>query len=164
MNLRKTVVAVILIAMMILGVGCQQHNQSSLESKYASIYIQVFDSYFDIDIGLHEGMKYLAIDMDSLTNATDDNKKAITAHFEEKFNIEIKDMSFKDLEEHGFVHEMNQIDGLLLYIDNFDVTENTITVEGTKFKSGIGANVIKSILKKNGNEWILESSEVMAVA
>lgn len=139
-------------------------NQNTQESEYTSIYIQVFESYFDIDPALHEEMEYLAIDMDSLTNTTDDDKKVIAAHFADKLNIEIIDMSFDELNEQGFVGEMNQIDGLLLYINNLDVTKNTITVEGTKFKSGLGANFIKSILKKDGNKWVLESSDVWAMA
>lgn len=162
MNLKKSIMAVILIAIMVLEVGCQQH--SSQESEYASIYIQVFDSYFDIDPALHKEMEYLSIDMDSLKNATDGDKKAIAAYFEGKFNIEIKDMSFKELNEQGFAGEMNQIDGLLLCVNNLDVSENIITVEGTKFKSGIGANFIKSIFKVDGNKWVLESSDVMAMA
>lgn len=159
MKLRKIFIAFVL-AVAILAAGCQ----SSPKIEYASIYIAAFDSYFGIDPGLHEGMEYLAIDMDSLVNATDDDKKAVKAYFEEKTGVEVKDASLNELKEQGLVHEHNQIDGLLLYINNLDVTKNAITIEGTKHKSGNGANFIKSVFEKSGNTWELKSSEVTAMA
>lgn len=174
MNLRKAVVALLLITAITIVAGCQQHDSGSQDGEYASIYIAVFDSYFDLDPGLHDGMEYLAIDMDTLTNAGDDDKKAVADYFADKFNIEIKDMSLEDLREQGLVNEtleidgdliyINEIDGLLLYINSVDISKNAITIEGTKFKSGNGVNIIESTLKKELNKWVLEGSRITVMA
>lgn len=133
---------------------------SNETSEYSSIYIDVFDAYFSVDTALHADMKFLAIDMDTLNYATDGDKSKIIEHFMEKFNIEVKDASFDDLIEQGLVKDGNAIDGVLLSIDKIDVNNSVITVEGSKFRSGNGANGFKSVLKKSGDIWKLKNTEM----
>ena len=133
-------------------------------NDYAAIYIDVFDAYFNIDTALQADMKYLAIDMETLKYATEDDKRLITEYFEDKFSIEVKKASFIELKEQGLVKEGNYIDGILLSIDKIKVNPFTITVEGSMFRSGLGAKGIKSVLKKSKGEWKLKSSDMTWIA
>jgi len=133
-------------------------------ADYASVYITALDSWFTIDPGLHAGMKYLAIDMDTLKYADDEDKRLIAEHYEQKFNIEVKDASFDDLEKQGLVINAESIDGILLSVDKVKANHFFITVEGEKFRSGDGANGIKSVLKRSGDTWKLKSSEMIWIS
>ncbi len=133
-------------------------------TAYAQAYIDVFASYFDIDPGLHEGMTYLAIDMDTLKNATDVDKEAIAEHFAKELSLEVMDASMQDLQEQGLVKEGSTIEGILLYVESVEETATTLTVEGVKYRSGLGANFNKSVLDKKDGEWVLRETEMVAIS
>ena len=133
-------------------------------SEYADIYIDAFDAYFDVDPELGDDMEYLAIDMDTLEHATEADKREITDHFKEKFGVEVKDASFEDLEKQGLVYEGNYIDGILLYVSKIEVGGSSITIEGTKFRSGIGADGIKSTFEREGGQWILKNVDLIWIS
>ncbi|MEI6578274.1 MAG: hypothetical protein WCN92_02280 [Eubacteriales bacterium] len=159
--MKKVCYLVLCLLIISLATGCTSNTATV---PYSSIYIDVFDSYFTFDTALHSDMKYLAIDLDTLKYATEDDKRLITEHFKEKFNIEVKNASFIDLEKQGLVKDGNYIDGILLSIDKINVNPFTITVEGTKFRSGLNAKGIKSVLKKSGGTWKLKSSNMTWIA
>lgn len=64
-------------------------------------------------------IKYIAIETQTLENATVSDKKAVLEHFK-KYNVEIMDESFETLKSKGMVKDLNSLEGLLLRIEKVD--------------------------------------------
>ena len=160
----QKVISILSIFLIFVFVGCtkeievkEQHEIKP--SKYYSIYTEVLDSYMGKDPGLESGMKYIAIDLESLKNAEEKDKENILKYFA-KYNLEVKGESFKTLKEKGMVKEGNYIEGLLLSVENVEfVSDSEVIIEGSKFRSGTGALGFKSVVKYDGEKWVLKETK-----
>lgn len=129
-------------------------------TQFRDLYTIALDSFIPIDDGLNSDMKYIAIDTNTLTHASETDKKFILKYFE-KYNLEIMDETFDSLKEKGLVKEGNYIEGLLLSIDEIKfVSNNTVEIEGSKFRSGLGAVGVKCVIKNEDGEWILKKADM----
>ncbi|HHV28978.1 MAG TPA: hypothetical protein GXX73_05165 [Clostridium sp.] len=113
-----------------------------------------------IDEGLNGDMEYIAIETQTLENATESDKKAVLEYFK-KYDVKIMDESFETLKAKGMVKDLNSLDGLLLRIVKVDkISDNEIIIECSKFRSGLGAVGVKCVLKKENDKWIVSSSQL----
>jgi hypothetical protein len=133
-------------------------------TKYYDIYTLALDSFMPIDDGLNGGMQYIAIDTKTLKDATETDKAAIMKYFE-KYNVKVIDESFDSLKAKGMVKDMNYIEGLLLSVKSIELkTDGEAIVEGSKFRSGLGAIGVKSTIKLENGKWNLKSSNMMWIS
>lgn len=133
-------------------------------SEMADIYILALDSFMPIDKGLNGEMKYIAIEMKSLTEATKVDKKEILKYFE-KYKVKVIDESFETLKAKGMVMQMNSLEGILIRVDKGEKkSDDEFVIEGSKFRSGLGAIWVKCVVKKEKGKWTLKSSNMMAIS
>jgi hypothetical protein len=105
-------------------------------------------------------MEYIAINSQTLSNASDEDIIKIKDYFI-KYEVEIIDESFNTLSEKGMVKKGNYIEGLLLEITDVNIiSDNKVIIEGSKFRSGLGAVGVKSTVIKSNGEWQLESADM----
>ncbi len=174
--MRKYLLSVILIFTIMLA-GCssnlprdnsnnlpKENNETKKTTKMAEIYSLALDSMMPIDEGLNGDMKYIAIDTSSLKDATEEDKKYILKYFE-KYKVQVMEGSFESLNGQGMVKEGNYIEGVLLKVENIDFSlTNKVKVEGSKFRSGLGAIGVKTQLKNKDGKWIVESADMLWIS
>lgn len=123
------------------------------------IYILALDSMMPIDEGLNGEMKYISIDGTKLEYITENEKAEILTYFNKKYNIKTMDASFEKLKEMGMVKDINSIEGILLTLSKVEVVDKkNVTINGYKFKSGIGSVGVMSKITNKDGKWKVESS------
>lgn len=147
----------VLLIMLLSMFGCEASNDSI---NYDEIYIIALESFISLDEGLNSEMEYIAINSETLIDATQSEIESVTDYFK-KYQVDVINESYKTLDEKGMVNEGNFIDGILLEIEIVDlVSKNKIVVEGSKYRSGLGAVGVKCVLVKEDGKWILESADI----
>lgn len=137
-------------------------NETSVDklTKYYDIYTIALDSFISLDPGLNGDMKYIAIDSKCLRNASLEDKKAIFKYFE-KYKVPVIDESFDSLKAKDMVKDGNFIEGILLTVENIEFKSgNEAIIDGSKFRSGLGAIGVKSIVKLKNGKWTLEKADM----
>ncbi|MCT4544463.1 MAG: hypothetical protein N4A63_13030 [Vallitalea sp.] len=130
------------------------------ESIWDDVYSIALDSFITVDEGLNSDMEYIAINSQTLSNASDEDIIKIKDYFI-KYEVEIIDESFNILSEKGMVKKGNYIEGLLLEITDVNIiSDNKVIIEGSKFRSGLGAVGVKSTVIKSNGEWQLKSADM----
>lgn len=168
----KKILLLVIVLIVTSTIGCSNSDRNGdkenvVESEvneevsiYSDIYTIALDSYMPIDEGLNSDMQYIAINTQTLENATDEDIKRILDFFK-KYKVDVIDESFESLKEKGMVKDGNYIEGVLLVIESINqVSENRVIIEGSKFRSGIGAIGVKSTIIKENGKWILDSAEM----
>lgn len=135
--MKSRVLSIFLTAIVLISIiGC---NKSDDTTKWSDIYITVFESLMEDDKALNADMKYIAINVAALTNATEEDIDIIFDYFG-KYNVDVIDESYQTLEEKGMVLEYDYIEGVLLDVTEVRIkTDNKVIVEASKFRSGTGA-------------------------
>ena len=94
--MKNIVLNIFLTAILLASlVGC---NKSDDTNKWSDIYITVFESLMEDDKALNTDMKYIAINVEALANATEEDIDIIFDYFE-KYNVDVIDESYQTLEE-----------------------------------------------------------------
>ncbi|MGG3916382.1 peptide ABC transporter substrate-binding protein [Rossellomorea vietnamensis] len=126
------------------------------------IYTIALDALMEEDKALNSDMTFIAIDMSHLDGVDEKQKKAIIRHFEDQYKVEVMDATMDELEEKGYYNpDTNALEGLLLQIEKVDFTFNDhVLIEGSKFKSGIGAVGLRIEVEYEDGEWQLKKSEL----
>lgn len=156
---------IILICIGIVGYPQIEKIRSHPEDNLAVIYSMALDSFMSLDSGLNSNMKYIAINTKTLKESTEEDKKKILDHLK-KYNVEVIDASFEDLKEKGlFDSETHSLEGVLLEIDSLKITFNKeVIIEGSKYRSRLGAiDAECRIIYKNG-AWKVKKSEITAIS
>ena len=149
---------IILILSIIFSVSAC--TDKKIEPNYAEIYSLTLDSYMPIDSALNYEMKYIAIDTKTLKNATKEDVKYILEYFD-KYGVDVIDESSESLAEKGLIRKEkgNSLEGILLSIDKVEAkSDKEIILEGSKFKSGLGAIGVRTIIIYDDKWKIKESS------
>lgn len=131
------------------------------KDRLEDVYNAALDSFMNLDQGLNSDMKYIAIDTKSLKGINEENKKAIIEHFK-KYNVEVMDASIDDLKEKGlFNKETLSLQGILLSVSKFEKKSDAkIIIEGSKYRSGLGAIGVKCTVVYKDGLWKVESSDI----
>lgn len=138
------------------GCGQKEGTAEHLEGAY-SLALKLM---METDPGLNQSMDYIAVDMETFELDTGD-KERILRSLETKYGVDAMDASFEELKAQGlFEEESGSLDGILLTIEEMESNFNgSVTFNGAKMKSGLGAVGVQSTLKFDGSRWIIEESQ-----
>ncbi len=136
------------------------------EEHVGEIYRIALDSVMEMDKALEHDMEFIAIDMSHFSDVSDGDKKEILNYFEDKYNIEVMDNTFEELEEKGFYHpETTSLDGVLLKIEKVEYRFNkTVFFEGSKYRSGLGAVGVEGTVHFKDGNWKVKEANMTWVS
>lgn len=150
----KNAVAIFLALCLVLS-GCSKDAEVDSKDHLVDIFTLAFDTMMENDEALNHNAKYISIDMNHLTELTEDNNEDILSFFKEKYKVDTMNASFEELKEKGMYNpDTVSLDGVLLKIEKYDfVNHHESLFEGTKYKSGQGAYTCKLIVHYANDEW-----------
>jgi len=129
--------------------------------QLSEIYIIALDSIMEKDKALNKNMEFIAIDMSNFQDINKMQKEEILNFFNDKYDIDVMDATFEELEEKGY-YDPNTLalDGVLLRIEKVDFKfNNDVLFKGSKFRSGKGAIGVEIIIHYKNGEWKIKESE-----
>ncbi len=175
----KKAICVFLIILLLFSTGCSKpvdtnaavsskRQKAGYEDKTSLcyIYVQAIEILLEEDTALNQGMKYIAIDMDTLKGISRDNEKEISEYFEKKYT-KVKDASLEDLKKEGEFDARNKLlkNGVAVKVNKImEFTDESIEFEASKYKSGLGAIGMEFKFKKQDNGWKLVDSGLRWIA
>lgn len=140
--------------------GNPSDKSAKPQDNLAEIYRIALDSFMPLDEALNHDMKYIAIDGDTLKNIDKDGKNSIMDYFK-KYNVDVMDASLEDLKEKGLFNKGRGIDGILLSISEIKVeSDDRVMVEGSKYRSPLGAIGVECVIVYKDDKWQLENSKI----
>lgn len=133
----------------------------NLKDHFGELYIIALDALMEEDKALNSDMTFIAIDM-SLDGVDEEQKKTILHHFKNQYKVKVLDAAMDELEEKGYYNpDTNALEGVFLRIEKVDFTFNDhVLIEGSKFKSGIGAIGLRIEVEYEDGKWHLKESEL----
>ncbi len=139
----------------------EQGDGLDIEGRIVDVYIAALDSLVNLDEGLNGGMKYISIDTSTLKHLRESNKSELLKYFQ-NYDVEVMDASFDELKEKGlFNEETLSLEGILLSIDDIKMaSDKKIIIEGSKYRSGLGAIGVNCILEYKGDQWEVKKAEI----
>ncbi len=162
---RVKLISFILMTLIISGCAIDNNTDETYETlDYGIIYSLVFDAFILEDEGLNSDMTYIAIDVESMSRAKTDE---VTYVFEQlsKYGVEVIDESFESLKSKGLVGAGNSLEGILLEVSSFELTEDgRVVVNGSKSRSGDGAIFLECSLIKVDGVWTLGYTDVKMIS
>lgn len=175
----RKAICVFAVILLLFTAGCSKsdgkntiespENQEAVYVDRATlcyVYIQAIDNLLEEDTALNEGMKYIAIDMETLKGINRDDEKTITEYFERKYT-KVKNASLEDLKKEGEFDVRNKLlkNGVAVKVNKVvEFTDDSIIFEASKFKSGLGAIGMEFKFKKQDRVWKLDDSGLKWIA
>lgn len=128
----------------------------------SEIYTLALDVFMEEDAALNSDMAFIAIDMSNFNELADDDKEAILNYFEDKYDVEVMDATFEELQEMGlFDQDEMVLDGVLLSLETVTFKfNNHIFFEGSKYRSALGAVGGEVTVHYKNNEWKVKESKM----
>ena len=125
------------------------------KENLGEIYSVALDSLMKQDEALNSDMEYIAIDLSNSEEVDENDKKEILNYFKEKYKVNVMDATLEQLEEKGLYNpEIMLLDGVLLKIEKVDFKfNNKILIEGSKYRSGLGAIGVEVKVHYKDNKW-----------
>lgn len=149
---------ILCLIIMILLVGCSQETPDTVGA-----YTTVIDQLYNEDMALNSDIKYIAIDTSLMINLSEEQKQILLKELE-KYGHTVLDMTFEELEEEGYIEELQFKEGIFFKISDELINGKSITMDVQKWRSGLGAigyddlvvkyNNSKWEITKTGNAWI----------
>ena len=126
-------IIVVLILLTIIATGCNQEITDTVGA-----YTTVIDKLYNEDIALNHEIKYIAIDTSLIKNLPKEQKSELLEEIE-KYGYIVLDMTFEELEEQGYIEDLYFKEGILFKIEDKTMSGNTIQMDVSKWRSGLGA-------------------------
>lgn len=126
-------IIVYLIIVLIIATGCNQETPDTLGA-----YAEVIDKLYNEDMALNSDIKYIAIDTSLINNLSDEQKSSLLKDLE-KYGYTVLDMTFEELEEEGYIENLYFKEGILFKIEDEPMRGKSITMDVSKWRSGLGA-------------------------
>lgn len=148
----KYLAAIFLVYSILLS-ACS--TESDPKEHLTEIYGTVFESMMENDKALNSNAEFISIDMNNLSDLTEQNKQDILIYLKDKYKIETMNVSFEELKEKGMYNpETMSLNGVLLRIEKVVFVNNyEVLFEGSKYRSGLGAFGCKIIVHFENDEW-----------
>ncbi|MCM1989042.1 hypothetical protein [Oceanirhabdus seepicola] len=122
----------------------------------ADIYNVVLDYFIELDVALNNDMKYIAVNFD--TNIDNETKEKIKENLK-KYNVDVIEGNVEELLAKGLGDEYGNLDGILLSISDIKIeSENKIIINGSKYRSGVGAVSTHVTVNNDNGTWKIQSS------
>jgi len=158
-SVAKTMFLLFLLSITIFSIGCTQPGEIDKVDAYKT----VIDKLYQEDSGLNGDIKYIAIDTSSIINL-DESEKQELLHELESYGFTVLDMTMGELEEEGYIKNLFFVEGILFEIDDETMQGTSITMDISKWRSGLGAIGYDGLIVKyknskweivkQGNAWI----------
>jgi len=131
-----------------------------IEDELALPYALTIDSIIGVDPALNHEMTYIAVNFDNMKNMTEDIQESIESYLS-KYQVPIINESYATLVEKNMLIEENYINGILIDFDSIVyVSEDELLIEGSKYKSSLGAVGVEVVLKRVDGVWTVISAEM----
>ena len=148
---------VLFIAVFLMG--CTQPG----EINKVDAYTTAIDKLYQEDSGLNGDIKYIALDTSSIINLDDSERQELLQALE-SYGFTVLDMTMEELEEEGYIKDLFFEEGILFEIKDETMQGATITMDISKWRSGLGAIGYDGLIVKykngkweivkQGNAWI----------
>lgn len=145
----KKILSISMVILIMLGGGCAEDTAPNSVDAYKT----VIDKLYNEDTGLNSNTKYIAIDTSAMVNLNDDAKTELLKQLE-NYGLELLDMTFDELEKQGYIQDLYFKEGILFKIEDTPLKNNVITMNVSKWRSGLGAIGYNNlVIKYNDGEW-----------
>lgn len=140
-------------------VACSEGTKS--KENLGEIVRIALNSIMEMDQALNHDITFIAIDMRSFSDLDDQDKADIVTDFKEKYNMEVMEATFEELEEKGLYNlDTLALDGVLLSIEKITYkSSKTIILDGVKFRSGKGAIGVECTVHYVDGNWKIKESK-----
>lgn len=126
-------IIVFLILIVVVATGCSKEAPDTIGA-----YTAVIDKLYNEDTALNSDIKYIAIDTSKISNLSDEEKSKLLKDLEE-YGYTVLDMTFEELEKEGYIKDLYFEEGILFKIEDEPVSGKSITMDVSKWRSGLGA-------------------------
>lgn len=142
------------------------NNAVEPKEHLGEIYSVTLDSIMEQDNSLNDHMKFIAIDMSNFKDVDDSDKEEIVKYIKDKYNVEVMDATFEQLEEKGlFNSDTMVLDGVLLKVELIDFkSNNQIPFIGSKYRSAKGAIGVEGKVHYKDNGWRPKDVEIISIS
>lgn len=153
----KKIIA-LMIFIVLLATGC---SKEELDMVWA--YTTVIDKLYNEDTALNSDIKYIAVDTSLIKNFSDEQMSILLKKVED-YGYIVLDMTFEELEEQGYIDDLYFKEGILFKLEDVSKSKNSIIMDVSKWRSGLGAIGYDDLVvkyqngkwevKKTGSAWI----------
>lgn len=139
--------------------GALEVTWEAVEIDYAQIYIDAIYSYYK-----GSNNEFMAIDTDSLTGASKEEKDEVIAYFKNK-GVEVKEASWEQLEEQGLISNPGTVSarvigGVSISIGDVEITQNRIVVQVHRIYGALDGAGFEICFEVQDGKWCLVSKRV----
>lgn len=155
----RKIFILLILSITVFTVACTQSEEVDKVGAYAT----VIDKLYEEDSALNSEIKYIALDTSLIVNLNDEEKAELLKELE-NYGFSVLDMTFEELKDKGYVKDLYFEEGILFRIKDEPIKGNSITMDISKWRSGLGAigyegTVVKYKngkweIDKQGNAWI----------
>ncbi|MDF2616792.1 MAG: hypothetical protein K0Q47_1447 [Sedimentibacter sp.] len=150
----KKLLYILLIISFVMLSGCTAKEAPD----GAGAYEAAIDKLYNEDEALNMNIKYLAVDTTKMKNLTEESKKTFLKNLE-KYGLTVLDTTSEELEKNGYIKDTNFEEGILFKLEDEQMKNNTITMDVSKFRSGMGAIGYEDMeLKYRNGKWEIKDS------
>ena len=145
-----------ILFIIILLTGC--NNGIEPKEHLGEIYTVALDSILLEDQALNDNMAFIAIDMSNFEDLDANSKEEILKYFKVTYKVEVMDATFEQLKEMGLYNpDTYSLDGVLLKINKIEYKlNNSVLLEGSKYRSGLGAIGVEVKVHYEDKKWETE--------
>lgn len=118
---------------MLLASGCNRE-----ELDMVGTYTTVIDKLYNEDTALNHDIKYIAVDTSLIKNLSDEQKSVLLKEIE-GYGYMVLDLTFEELEKQGYIEDLYFKEGILFKLEDITRSRNSITMDISKWRSGLGA-------------------------
>lgn len=156
----------ILLSLMIsLNLICSVHSDT-INPPLIDAYILAYDAIYNMDTEPQKDFIILDMESNYFVDTSYEERQKVIDHFS-KYNKHILNASLFKLKEIGLASKNGTIivNGDLLTMTNvYGTDENTLIIEGTKYRSSLAAYSYRISLKNNNGHWKIENIESLGIA
>lgn len=150
----KKLLYILLIISVVLISGCTAKEAPDAAGAYEA----AIDKLYNEDEALNLNIKYLAVDTTKMKNLTEESKKTFLKNLE-KYGLTVLDTNSEELEKNGYIKDTNFEEGILFKLEDEKMKNNTIKMDVSKFRSGLGAIGYEGMeLKYRNGKWEIKDT------
>jgi hypothetical protein len=132
-------------------------KEPKLESKKSQLYELAFDAVWEIDKGLNTNIKYISINTKTFKDFSEEDRRQLFEYVADKYDAVMLDMSIDELKKEGYINDLNFKEGILFQVDKYNsYSSNSVSFEGMKWASGLGAIGFSFEGQNKNNMWELK--------
>ncbi len=112
------------------------------EPSPVALYLQVFDDLMEMDTALNEDIRYIGVDLSTVSNLSASERDAVCWRLGERYGAEPVAGTFDALCDAGYIDReaLYWEDGVFLQIELTVAGEDALAFDAQKWRSGLGAN------------------------